>query len=360
MLSIMEKNKQKTIYNIGLALLKILMCFEVVIDHFKNWGNNAFDEPLRLMLMLYGSIAVPIFMISAFVLTGIEHVHDNSRIKKRFYRLLVPNFFWAVIYYATYYFFGCFDIIHGWTDFFWQIAFGHSYNQSLWFHSDLIVMTIIVILLFRFLHLRNAMLVSSVFAYIALYLQYSGINGALFLGINWPEQIWGGYFHKSYVTYPVGRFVEMVPYAVLGIFLGYYKVLETLKKSRNYIIIASVLCLYFFFSFSDYFIMPSGYGYQGMTRIIIALTTLVLFWLLPFDKVPRLINNAIVEISNHTMAIYFMHRIIAFIIYNTILNSFLNMKKGTIHDCIIIFCISLFVSLILCRIPVKFIRMSMS
>jgi|GEM_PF-3919066 len=41
----MEKVSQKYTcqkgYNIGIDILRIWMCFEVVVDHFKNWGGTA-------------------------------------------------------------------------------------------------------------------------------------------------------------------------------------------------------------------------------------------------------------------------------------------------------------------------------
>ena len=351
-------------YNIGLALLRIWMCFEVVTDHFpilKGTRVGILDKLLELIFR-YGSIAVPIFMISAFLLGGIEY--SNDKVKKRIYRLCVPTLFWAVLYFIIYYVFSDFlhvkNYVHGWTDFLWQLLLGHSYNQTLWFQSDLIVLTVLFIILFRFLNYQKALLCCVIFAYVALWLQFSGKNSQMFVGICWPETIWGGYFHKSYVTYPIGRLIEMMPYAVLGIFIGYYKALEKLKKYANYAILGSLLCLQFFFSFSNYFSVPPGYGYEGINRIVIALATLILFYVLPLDRIPKRLKNAIIEVSNHTMAIYFMHRLIGILIYNTRLNLFFDMRKGSVHDCIIIFCFSLVVSLALSKIPIRFIRTSMS
>lgn len=193
-----------------------------------------------------------------------------------------------------------------------------------------------------------------------LWLQYSGKNAQLFVGINWPEMVMGGYFNKSYVTYTIGRFFEMLPYAVLGILICHFKLLEILKKHNNYVILASLCCLHFFFMFGRYFRSPPGYGNSGINRIVIAAVMVILFYVLPLHKLPGIIKNIIVEISKHTMAVYFMHRIIGFVIYNSGLKLYFSMKSGSMHDCIIIFSISLFVSWLLSKIPIKFINVSMS
>ena len=145
-------------FNYGLAILRIWMCFEVVLDHFKNWDGATAESlpwPFR-MLLRYGGIAVPVFMLSSFLLTDMAKLSsDRKKKKKRFYRLLVPHVFWAFSYFVIY---KLLDIIkglsleHGIKDLVLQLALGHSLNQTEWFQIDLIVITAIFILGFRHSH----------------------------------------------------------------------------------------------------------------------------------------------------------------------------------------------------------------
>ena len=253
-----QSDKVKS-YNIGLALLKIWMCFEIILDHYKNWDDlfiESLHGPFNIykILISYGDPAVPIFMLIAFILSDMETVvQDKTKIEKRFYRLLVPTFFWAVVYYV---FLGIFDIIfdrhyiHGITDLFWQLALGHSYNLSLWFQTDLILLTIIFIVLFKYFNNRIALILSALFAYFALFLQYSSMILDSLLLLAWPETMFGGFFSPSYIIYPVGRLFEMMPYAVIGIFYCHFRILARLERIRKYAIIASTSMLIFLLTYN--------------------------------------------------------------------------------------------------------------
>lgn len=59
----MEKDKE---YNYGLALLRILMCFEVILCHFYNGGGSRF----LFLFDVLKNYAVPVFMMMSFLLTA--------------------------------------------------------------------------------------------------------------------------------------------------------------------------------------------------------------------------------------------------------------------------------------------------
>ena len=71
-------------------------------------------------------MAVPCFMILAFIFTDIEYIaKDGVQFKRRLIRLITPVFFWAVIYLLVYvvldYVYGT-KIIQFKTDLLWQIT----------------------------------------------------------------------------------------------------------------------------------------------------------------------------------------------------------------------------------------------
>ena len=62
-------------FNYGLALLRIWMCFEVVLDHFWTHGTYTWPNPFAK----YGAVAVPIFMIMSFYFTDVERVSKDNK-----------------------------------------------------------------------------------------------------------------------------------------------------------------------------------------------------------------------------------------------------------------------------------------
>ena len=96
-------------YNYGIGLLRIWMCFEVVLNHFRTWSgwpgviDKSSIKGIEYVLYFYGKIVVPFFMLSAFIFCDIlELVQNDNKMQKRIYRLLVPHVFWTVIYFIIY------------------------------------------------------------------------------------------------------------------------------------------------------------------------------------------------------------------------------------------------------------------
>ena len=95
----MENSIEKKEFNYGLALLRALMCFEVVLCHFWNSDGSRFLMPFS---MLRG-LAVPVFMFLSFFLT--EHTfleYNKTKAKKRIWRVIYPQIGWAIIYWLGY------------------------------------------------------------------------------------------------------------------------------------------------------------------------------------------------------------------------------------------------------------------
>lgn len=139
-------NKQDNInkYNVGIALLKIFMCFMVVFAHTKDISDTNFVSKL---LFNFVPVAVPIFMILSFVFTDFKKItNDKDKFKKRLIRLILPQILWTIIYFVIYKLldYKCStNLIHSNTDFFYQLVLGHAYNPTLWFQIELIILTLV-------------------------------------------------------------------------------------------------------------------------------------------------------------------------------------------------------------------------
>ena len=118
---------------------------------------------------------------------------------------------------------------NGITDMLWQIFSGHSQNLNvtMWFQVDLIYITILflaVILIFK----KNYIPVLYFIGAVAIILQYSGLNMV---------------FNDSRfeIKYPSGRFMEMLPLAVIGFMITRDGVLEKIRGRKYLAVNISVL-----------------------------------------------------------------------------------------------------------------------
>ena len=359
-------SEEKKEYNYGIAILKIWMCFEVVLFHFKTWDVSrdtvyGFTGILKYIAWYFKDIAVPVFMLLAFILTDIIVLStDKEKRKKRLYRLIVPVLFWAIVYYIVIRIIDNSNgtiTIHGISDLFWQIIAGHVYNKTLWFQSLLIIITVLFVLFIRLLKPKVGMIVCLLLGLVCLFLQYSSILLHI-KEFEWPTNIAGTFFDKSYVVNTLGRLFEMIPYAALGMLLYKYSLFEKARK-RIGIILISLTAIIFLLSF-PVFLAIDGFYYQGIEKIVLAFFSVLFFYAIPFIHIPQIIKKAIRMVSSHIMAVYYMHRLIGLVLYNTSLSSLLNMKQGSLYDCVLIFLISLLFAFMGSKIPVKAIKESFS
>ena len=353
-----DVNSNTNKFNYGLAILRIWMSFEVVLVHFKNWNSATPQDiawPFR-MLLRYCFIAVPVFMLTSFIFTDMSKLStDKRKIKNRFLRLLVPHFFWAFAYFLIYKLLDMWkglSLENGFSDLLWQLALGHSLNQTEWFQIDLIALTVVFILVFRIFK-KYAIFITWLMGYLALYLQYSGKNGAIFDNVIWKEG-----FDPSYVIFPIGRIVEMLPFAVIGILICHYDILDKLKKYRYAAISISILSLYLLFNMNIFSSVERQYSYSGCYLILSGVISVILFYLIPLDTLPAIFKMIIMIFSKFTLSVYFGHRLIAALIYNTSLSDWFKMRPGSIHDCLIIYICCVIIAWLMSLIPSKYIRMA--
>lgn len=159
---------------------------------------------------------------------------------------------------------------------------GHSYNSVAWFQIDLIILTVLFWIIFKYFKVEKALLITILLGCFALVLQYSEITVIFWGRIPWPESIMGGYFTNQYVMYSMGRIVEMLPYAVIGILLGNYQILQTDKKYYKEIVGGAIVLLFLFLIFDFFPKLERGFGYQGIRLILITCLIFLVFYFLPF------------------------------------------------------------------------------
>ena len=160
--------------------------------------------------------------------------------------------------------------------------------------------------------------------------------------------MWGGtYFEESYLSYPIGRVFEMVPYAGMGLVLRKHRwTLKNSKGKKYYLSLLSIIVAIIFFSIIKVFSEIAGFGYQGLKKLVLSSLTFELF--LSFGTREE-IYKYIRIFSKYTMGIYFVHRMIG-----TILSVFnINVYINSAIFCVLIFLLSWSLCYLISKIPYK-------
>lgn len=351
-------------YNYGLAILRIWMCFEVILDHFMKWEVSSkyeLNQPYRL-LYEYGNVAVPVFMIMSFLLCDISGIAlENGRAKRRLYRLLIPYAFWNCFYFILY---AVLAFIkpgavgnYGIKDFISQFLFGSVYNATLWFQVEIIVITILFLLIYKHLKKELANKVVLVMAIVSIAVQYTGLLARFYM-IDHSSTILGRIFNPADYVFTIFRFFEVLPMAAIGVLLFQYGFIKEYNLKHRIIFIIALLFLLKFFRNTAFFVEPNGFGYGGARLIVIALLTVFVFLFLPTDFLPSLIKKSIKLLAGTTMATYYMHRLVEALVRVFCCGKCSWLKEGALEYCVLIFLCSTILAILCQCIPIKWIRES--
>lgn len=98
------KEKENS-FNYGLALLRTLMCYEVVLCHFWVTEVPVYLQPFSILR----PYAVHVFMFMSFFLTQKSFMKKNKDyVVNRIWKLLLPQLVWNFIYFVIYWIIGAF------------------------------------------------------------------------------------------------------------------------------------------------------------------------------------------------------------------------------------------------------------
>ena len=317
--------------NIGLALLKVYLAFNVVRSH--NFNKKVTTNKFILNVIIKSKIHVPCFFIMSFYFMNKDSILlDKNKYKNRFKRLLIPYILWPLIIWSLNNLLKLFFKEKYSTSFKTlksQLLWGNNFLYQLWFQWDLIVMIIMFIIILC-LFKKDCLfflLLLLIFAYI---LQYSGLNKQFYDYLK-PDK-----------KQCLGRFSEMTPYAVTGFILAFFKIIILLN---NYKIKTFIIFILIFNLIEKYFVFyqPIGITYQGIKLNIRAITLIFIFSTFPSEKITgRRIINIFKYITNYTAGVFYLH--VPVIQYT---KKFINpIKKKTFSGIIIIYLLSYFISFI--------------
>ena len=320
--------------NYGIAFLRVLLSFMVVMDHFYNKKRKA-----KFVHILYYHI--PTFFLMSFYYTNKTFTTFNiSKIKLRFQRIVIPYISWSIIsFILNNIYFYCFKVQkpHTLNHFVENLLNGHVFILALWFQNVLIFTTLIIsitVLLFK----NDYLLIFLSFLILSYAFQYSGINYHFFTK---------NFTLLYYATF--GRFLETLPNSLCGFFIASFNIMCILKNyTYKTIIICS--CILLFISTYRFKNNLLSFKYAGIRLNTAAICIFLIFFNLPLTKIKNIrIKKLFDSITNYTAGIYFVHYLIG---KGYIMKIFLGNKIESVFGCLFIY----FTSYIVCFCLDKLLR----
>lgn len=318
--------------NWGISLLRWILSFVIVLAHFFD-----FHEGIISNLILFFREATPSFMIIAFYFSA--HIvlnGDSILIKKRMYRLMMPQFAWGIVFFFLYNALELGGVKFGFRDLVKQLIFGSPINGVLWFQFDLIILTLLFYYIFKILN-ENAVIVLAYFSVICLVIQYLGYH--MVLSDIVPS-----------IADSIGRLFETFPCATVGIILYKYRLLDYLRAKWKPMIGLLVIIK----GVGNLIGGPKyeGYGIAGVNVLIGAICIVCIFYILPLDNIDTWIKNLIDFFSKYSMGVYIIHFPIGLFLNKFIMRSELRMRRGLLFGIVVYGC-SLLISFAISCIPLK-------
>lgn len=335
-------------YNYGLAVLRIMMTFVVVLCHF--WNSDDSFTGIALFFHKLKPLAVPTFLLMAFFFFEKSlHACSLSSLKKRISRLLVPHICWAFIYFGVEIILSkFFNIILYDTEYnmylqlFWQVLLGSAKNLApqFWYQSVLILYTILVWLIFKFIKSDKAYILLLAFTAASLFLQYSGINALWFGGLEYEQR------------YTLGRFVEMLPYIPVGLIIAKSGLVKILKKIKWVLLPLSAM-IFVFLNNSTRF-TTGDFGYGGIYLLFTSTLIFLFFSILPISVLPKPFCAVIMFVSKYAFGIFCSHFLVGRI-FNYYITYF-GIQISEFLGCVAIWAICFVLSFLISLIPSKFFK----
>lgn len=280
-------------YNPWIAITRSIMCLMVILLHC--WEPQEVSIGIKVARFPF-RYAVPIFMILSFYLTAPNIVTANkSKLTQRLRRIAIPMITWGIISWVV--FSIRFDAIMldklGWT-----LLADHCINTPLWFLWVMFMLTCIFYGIFRVLKPSRGITTLIVLSFISFMLQYSCLNYTLLE--NLPTEL----------SYPLGRLVEMIPYATAGITL--YQINTRHPGWKQYafqssLVLIILICvkMLIWLGASD-----PGWGYSGLALFVGSVLIFATITYLPYNKLSSIAIARIRRLSAYTLGIYCMHILI--------------------------------------------------
>ena len=341
----------------GIDLLRIIMAFMVVITHF--WectvGGVETETDVRWFLRLVDLMrrsAVPVFMlVSCYFLGNKLFSNKKGEMCIRITRLVIQYLSWTIIYYLSHvvivWIYGAekasaYGFYSDPMRLLYQCLTGHSIAPQFWFHWVLIISTIFLFGLKDIFNRKFFYIVLTGISATAMMLEYSGFIFQYIGPLSYE------------LRYPIGRLVEMLPYALLGLALYDYRIPDRIKGIKyNWLILLFVLRVGYYI---DIHAQPQDFGYGGIGKVIEAVALFLFFNCFEFEQIKQLgMMERITKVAGLCMGVYAIHMLVGRLACILIGEGYIS--RPTWWLSIAIFHISLLFCWLINRLPSKFLHM---
>ena len=286
-------SKPKNKRNYGVEILRMIMAFFVVLQHFYKPKNNTLQKIKNRI-----GFHVPTFLIISFYYLNNNLINRKvEKIQERLKRLLIPYLFYPIIKYIIskflYIFFHFENLRISLYHLIIQFIIGRLIVNVLWFQFNLIIITVlfyIIAFIFKSYYLPFLQILG-ILSYI---LQFSNINYKYFR------------IYKNFISLSVGNLAETLPIAVTGLYISSIDIVNKCKKNVFLNIILYTFILFIHFKYQIFYPV-NGFGKQGILFNIEAVSFFVIFSLIQFDKLNKKLLIWIKYLTSYTPGVYFLH-----------------------------------------------------
>ena len=335
-------------FNHSIGILRAIMAFEVVLCHF--WvvpDINAvpwFLLPLKQLELK----AVPVYMVISFyyLIIKLNHIPAKDVLKQRTHRLLIPYIGWALIYFFI------FGIIENLCSgmFAGSVTLGSLCMQVLlgsceelcpqfWYMCILIMLSTLSIYSFHKFSYKTNLIILLALSLFSYFLQYSGINYALFGKLPYSSK------------YTLGRIAEMIPLASAGVLLAVIntKCCESIKMHPYIWVIGAITVVILSFRFDGCLPVKYGFAYAGINNLFLSASITMTAILLPLSYLPGIIKRIIKFFSKYSFGVYCIHWAIGKYMMEFLQQN--GIPDRRFMQCVIVLCISYALSWLISLLP---------
>ena len=297
-----EKNKNQTsnnikAFNYGLALLKSILSFSVVVSH--NFKSNPNKNKIIFYITHIRLRHVPAFFIMSFYFTCNNILSLKVKnVFRRLERLLIPYIIWPIVVYTINHFFNYIyktRFLDSFRMLKIQFLWGSTIVPQFWFQWNLIVITLIFFIII-FIFRKNYLIILYLLLIISYVSQYS-------------IYCYNNYYLKlsNYKKYTISRFFGMLPFAITGFILGVFGVIARLKEHKIQTLLFSSL-IYNILTKYNIFIHLNEILYYGINLNIQAICIIFIFSLFPSHYIQKnYIKTILIYLTNHSAGVFYLH-----------------------------------------------------
>ena len=325
------KKEIKTYRNFGVQILRLFLCFWVVVDHCLSYHIK-----MQYYSIFKNNLHVPCFIVISFFFSyDTIRGRNISKVKKRFERLLIPYFVLPIIILVinnlsfvsfNISFFGNIITLR---DLFVQYIIGRKIIYVFWFQFFLIWTTLLFVIISFAAKKRYLLIIEHIYI-LSYLLRYSNLNYQFFIQ------------YSLIIQNSVGQFLEVMPMSVSGSIIASSNIFKIIQLYNKKVIYLSAIALIFIIKY-NIFSDINLFAFGGMILDICSVLLFFIFYLFPLNNIKSpYIKKLINLITNNTQGIYSIHQLVRM----ALLSKVDQIKNGSFSGCVLIYIFSYFISFI--------------